>query len=215
MSKLFWQMSITLDGFMEGRGGDLSDTAQFADPDFDHYASDMLQSIGGILLGRKTYQLFADYWPTVSGPDADRLNALPKIVFSRTLEKVEWNNSRLVSDDVAREVEKLKRESEQELALFGSADLGSTLVRLGLIDEIRILVSPVILGQGTPMFKELDRRVPLRLVNSSIWASGIVALYYQPFRAVSSGVEDEATAERRELDSATQARPALSELPRT
>lgn len=81
MRKLFWQISVTFDGFMEGPNGELDYTAQFTDEDFDRYASDMLQSINGILLGRVTYQLFASYWPDASGPDADRLNALPKVVF--------------------------------------------------------------------------------------------------------------------------------------
>ena len=85
MRKLFWQMSVTLDGFMEGPNRELDHTAEFVDPDFDRYASEMLQSIDGILLGRVTYQLFAGYWPSATGPDADRLNQLPKAVFSRTL----------------------------------------------------------------------------------------------------------------------------------
>ena len=86
MRKLFWQISATLDGFMEGPDRELDDTAQVADKDFDRYASEMLRSIGGMLLGRKTYQLFVDYWPSATGADADAMNALPKIVFSKTLQ---------------------------------------------------------------------------------------------------------------------------------
>jgi dihydrofolate reductase len=124
MRKLFWQMNVTLDGLIEGPHHELDYTAQFPDPDFDRYASEMLQSIDGILLGRRTYELFAGYWPAATGPDADRLNELPKTVFSGTLKSLQWNNSRLVSDNVVQEVERLKRESGKELALFGSADLG-------------------------------------------------------------------------------------------
>jgi dihydrofolate reductase len=141
MRTLFWQMSVTLDGFMEGGNHELDDTAQLQDPDFDRYASEMLQSIDAILLGRVTYELFNGYWPKATGPDADRLNELPKIVFSRTLRNVEWNNSRVVRENAAEEVSRLKRQPGRDIALFGSANLASTLIRHGLIDEYRVLVS--------------------------------------------------------------------------
>lgn len=180
MRKLFWQMNVTLDGFMEGLNRELNDTAQVVDKDFDRYCTEMLKSIDAILLGRRTYQLFADYWPSATGPDADRLNELPKIVFSRTLEKVEWKNSRLVKENVAEEVARLKRQPGQDIALFGSADLASTFLLLGLIDEYRIFVTPVILGGGTPMFKVIKDRIALKLLKAMTWSSGIVALYYWP-----------------------------------
>lgn len=180
MRKLFWQMSVTLDGFMEGPNHELDDTAGFEDPDFDRYAAEMLKSIDGMLIGRRTYELFSGYWPTAIGEDAERMNALPKIVFSRTLKKVEWNNSRLVSNHVAEEVTRLKQQPGKDLALFGSADLASTLMRLGLIDEYRILVTPVVLGKGTPMFKDVRARIPLKLIKAPTWSSGTVALYYEP-----------------------------------
>ena len=182
MRRLFWQMNVTLDGFMEGPNRELNDTAQVADADFDRYATEMLKSIDGILLGRRTYQLFAAYWPSATGPDADRLNTLPKIVFSRTLEEVEWKHSRLVKENVAEEVARLKQQPGRDLALFGSADLASTLIRLGLIDEYRIFVTPVVLGRGTPMFKNIKGRLALKLLKATTWSSGIVALHYQPVR---------------------------------
>ena len=180
MRKLFWQISVTLDGFIEGPNGELSDTAQIADEDFDRCASEMLRSIDAILLGRKTYQLFAGYWPSATGPDADRLNELPKVVFSNTLEKVEWNNSRLAGEDVLAEVNRLKQQPGKDLALFGSAGLASTLIRLGLIDEFRDFVAPVVLGAGTPIFKGMKDRIALKLLKASTWRSGIVALSYEP-----------------------------------
>lgn len=180
MRRMFWQISVTLDGFMEGPNRELTDTAEVADADFDRYASDMLQSIDAILLGRRTYQLFADYWPAATGPDADRLNELPKIVFSRTLEKVEWKNSTLVKENVAEAVARLKRQPGKDLAVFGSADLASTFMRLGAIDEYRILVTPVVLGRGTPMFRDIREKIALQLVNATTWSSGTVALYYRP-----------------------------------
>ena len=177
--KLFWQMNVTLDGFMEGPNRELNDTAEFADQDFERYASDMLKSIGGMLLGRVTYQLFADYWPSATGPDADRMNELPKIVFSRTLDNLQWKNSRLVKENAGEEVMRLKQQPGQDLAIFGSADLASSLMRLGLIDEYRILVTPVILGKGKPMFKPTADRIALKLNHATKWSSGMVALYYQ------------------------------------
>ena len=180
MRKLFWQMSVTLDGFMEGSKRELNYTAQVEDKDFDRYATEMLNSIDGILLGRVTYQLFAGYWPTATSPDADRLNELPKFVFSRTLDKVDWRNSTLVKGNVADEVTRLKRQPGKDLALFGSADLASTFNGLGLIDEYRILVTPFVLGSGTPMFKRIKDRIALKLLKATPWSSGIVALYYQP-----------------------------------
>jgi dihydrofolate reductase len=180
MRKLFWQMSVTLDGFMEGPNRELNDTAQVVDEDFDRYATEMLKSIDAILLGRRTYQLFAEYWPSAIGPDADRLNELPKIVFSRTLANVEWKNSRLVKENGAGEVARLKQQPGKDLALFGSADLALTLIRLGLIDEYRIFVTPVVLGSGTPMFKGITDRIALKLMKATTWSSGVVALYYQP-----------------------------------
>jgi dihydrofolate reductase len=194
MRKLFWQMNVTLDGFMEGPNQDLKYTAGFEDPDFDRYATEMLRSIDGIVLGRRTYQLFAGYWPSATGPDAERMNELPKIVFSRTLKKVDWNNSRLVSDSVGEEVARLKRERGKDLALFGSADLASTFMHHGLIDEYRILVTPVVLGSGTPMFKGIEDRIALKLLKAATWSSGIVALYYQPQHAgASPGDREERT----------------------
>jgi dihydrofolate reductase len=182
MRRLFWQMNVSLDGFMEGPNGELDDTAQVMDQSFDRYASDMLRSIDGVLLGRKTYQLFAAYWPHATGPDADCLNQLPKIVFSRTLEKLEWKNSRLVRDHVAEAVVGLKQQPGKDLALFGSADLASTLMQLGMIDEYRVLITPVILGQGRPMFRNPGDRVALELLKATPWPSGVAALSYRPVR---------------------------------
>ena len=177
MRKLFWQISVTLDGFMEGPNGELDTTAQFADPDFDRYASAMLQSIDDIVLGRRTYDLFAGYWPAAKGPDAARLNHLPKLVFSRTLTSVEWNNTRLAKMGVTEEINRLKQHSGRDIALFGSANLAAAFMQAGLIDEYRILVSPVVLGQGTPAFQQWPVR--LKLAEATKWSSGIVALHYR------------------------------------
>jgi dihydrofolate reductase len=179
MRKLFWQMSVTLDGFMEGPNRELDHTAGVEDAEFGRYATEMLNSIDAMLLGRKTYQLFEGYWPSATGPDAERMNELAKVVFSRTLEKVEWNNSRLLRENVAEEVARLKEEPGKDLALFGSAELASTLIAEGLIDEYRIFLTPYVLGGGMPMFKGISDGMALRLLNATTWSSGTVALFYE------------------------------------
>jgi len=185
--KLFWQISVTLDGFMEGTERELTDTAEIADPHFDRYASEMLRSIDDIVLGWRTYELFAGYWPKAAGPDAERLNALPKLVFSRSPRELEWNNSRLAGADAATEIGRLKAQPGRDVALFGSATLARALAEEGLIDEYRVLVSPVLLGRGGPAFAGLERRVGLEFVKHEAWSSGVVALFYSAVQSSQGG----------------------------
>ena len=176
MRKLFWQMMVSLDGFMEGPNHELD--WHVTDENFNRYVDSMLASIDGILLGRVTYQLFADYWPTSTDQEARAMNELPKIVFSRTLKKVEWKNSRLVKDNVTEEIARLKQQPGKDLAIFGSADLASSFIRLGLIDEIRTFVNPVVLGAGNPMFKNIESRADMKLIRTETMSSGVVILYH-------------------------------------
>jgi len=178
MRKLFWQMMVSLDGFMEGPNGELD--WHVVDEEFNRYVADMLNSIDAILLGRVTYQLFADYWPSSTDAEAPMMNELPKIVFSRTLQKLEWKNSRLVKDNIAEEIARLKQQPGKDLALFGSANLASSLMRLGWIDEYRFLVNPVVLGGGRPTFKDIKQRTLFKLLKAQTLSSGVIILYYQP-----------------------------------
>jgi dihydrofolate reductase len=169
-------MMVSLDGFMEGPSGDLS--WHVIDDDFNQYGAKTLASVDAILLGRRTYELFASYWPAADEPEAPALNALPKIVFSKTLKSVDWNNSRLADENIEQEIAELKRQPGKDLALFGSAQLGSELMQLGLIDEIRLLLAPVVLGAGTPMFKDIRQQPNLKLTKTETFGSGVVLLYY-------------------------------------
>lgn len=178
MRNLFWQMMVSLDGYMEGPNHELD--WHVVDEDFSNYALDMLSSIDAILLGRRTYELFAEFWPTANEPEARLMNELPKIVFSRTLDKVEWSNSRLVKNHVADEVTRLKELTGKGLALLGSADLAATLMRAGLIDEYRLHINPVVLGAGTPLFRPGSPTTHLRLAYTKTLKSGVVVLNYQP-----------------------------------
>lgn len=178
MRKLFWSMMVSLDGFMEGPNHEL-DWHVTDDDDFARYVAQMEKSIDAIVFGRVTYEGMADYWPTSTEPEAHMMNELPKYVFSRTLDKVEWQNSTLVKGDIAEEIAKLKRQPGKDIAVFGSSDLASTLMQQGLIDEYRIMVNPIVLGSGGPMFKDIKARIALKLIKTETFDSGVVVLYYQ------------------------------------
>ena len=179
MRKLFWQINVTLDGYMEGPDHELEHTAEIADKDFERYASEMLRSIDAFIIGRKTYEMFAAYWPQQAGADADILNDLPKYVASRTLSSVDWNNARLIPGDLFAGIDQLKRDEGLDIAVFGSSQLASALINLGLIDELRVFVTPTLLGRGAPAFKPASQIRKLDLVGSETWKSGVLALTYQ------------------------------------
>lgn len=178
MRKVLWQMMMSLDGLMEGPNHELD--WHVTDEDFARYVSEMPKSIDTILFGRVTYQMMAQYWPTSTEPEAPMMNDLPKLVFSRTLQKVEWKNSRLVKENIGEEIARLKQRPGKDIALIGSTDLASTFIRLGLIDEYRIFLNPVVLGRGNPMFKNVKDRLALKLVKAQPSRSGNVLLTYQP-----------------------------------
>jgi dihydrofolate reductase len=183
MSKLILFNMITLNGFFAGPNGEID--WHNVDEEFNRFAIEQLDSAQGLVFGRVTYQLMASYWPTPSGIKddpivADKMNHLPKTVFSRTLANADWNNTRLVKDHVAEEITKMKQAAGKDLFLFGSADLASTLTRFGLIDEYRLLVNPVVLGSGIPLFKGTPGKLDLKLERTKTFDSGNVLLYYRP-----------------------------------
>ena len=162
MRKVILFDMATLDGFFAGPNGEID--WHRVDEEFNEFAIAQLDSADGLLFGRVTYQGMASYWPTDMARTDDpivagKMNTLPKIVFSRTLDKVEWNNTRLVKGNVEEEISKLKQQPGQDWLLFGSADLASTLTNLGLIDEYRVMVNPVVLGHGKPLFKDIKEKL--------------------------------------------------------
>jgi len=183
MRKLIYSMGVSLDGFIAGRDGEIDWSAP--DEELHRFHNQQTREIGAHLCGRRLYEVMA-YWETAdehpSVPDHELEFAriwkdLPKIVFSKTLERVE-GNARLVRDGVADEVAKLKEQPGQDLAV-GGAGLASTLMRLNLIDEYRLFVSPVLLGGGTPYFPALDERINLELVETQTFGSRVVYLRYR------------------------------------
>ncbi len=176
---------VTLDGFFEGSTHEID--WHNVDGEFNEFAIEQIGTVDVLLFGRVTYQMMASYWPTPSVIANDpivagQMNRVPKIVFSRTLEKAEWNNTRLIKDHIAEEIMTLKQQPGKDLALFGSANLMSTLMQLDLIDEHRVMVNPVILGSGNPLFKRTKDKRNLKLIKTKTFSNGNVLLCYQPDR---------------------------------
>ena len=185
MSKVILFNLITLDGFFEGPGNDIS--WHQVDDEFNQFAIEQLTSTDGLIFGRKTYQLMANYWPTPAGLEgepvtASWMNSLPKYVFSKTLQQVEWNNSHLVKGEATEALKNLKQADGKDLFIFGSANLSSTFARVRLIDEYRLLLNPIVLGAGVPLFKEQAEIFKLMLVQTRVFRNGNVLLVYQPIK---------------------------------
>jgi len=185
MRKVFLFNMTTLDGFFAGPNQDIS--WHNVDDEFNEFAIDQLKEVDTLLFGRVTYQLMASYWPTELAISDDPvvaglMNSMLKIVFSRTLDKVEWNNTRLVNSNAAEELSKLKQQPGKEIAIFGSSDLAVTFAERGLIDEYRIIINPVFLGKGTPLLKGIIEKLNLNLLKSRTFKSGNVLLHYAPVK---------------------------------
>lgn len=188
MAKLIVNESLSLDGVMQGPGGpdeDRSGGFQHGGWAMRYYdgfsmgalASEGMGSVGGLLLGRKTYEIFASYWPNQSdeAPFAQFLNSSPKHVASRTLkEPLEWANSKLIVGDVADEVRKLKDGQEADLLILGSGELAQTLMQNDLIDEYQLWIHPTVLGTGKRLFRDGGPNLPLRLTESKTSGTGVL-----------------------------------------
>jgi dihydrofolate reductase len=137
-------------------------------------------STEALLLGRVTYEGFAAAWPSREGEFADKFNTMPKYVVSSTLENPEWNNSTVLKGDVAKEVAKLRDEHEGDIVVHGSAQLVQALLEHDLVDELRLMVFPLVLGSGKRLFGETSDKKPMRLVDSKVVGDGVSILTYQP-----------------------------------
>lgn len=184
MRKVIYSYMVSLDGFIETPERSLDWI--IIDEELHRYINDKQSTIGAYLNGRRMYELMAGFWPTADAdptyPDyiaeyARIWKQMPKIVFSKTLEQV-GENARLVRDDLAGEVARLKAQPGKDLDLSG-ANLAASLMRLGLVDEYQLFVQPVILGSGTRMFPALEEPARLRLVETHTFGSGVVMLHYQ------------------------------------
>ncbi len=185
MRKVIVANMLSLDGFMAGSNGE-TDWFQVGG-EFFEYAKDLLTQVDTILYGRVTYEGMSSYWPTVTYENdfmANRINNLPKVVFSTTLDTGswgKWNNARLAKDAVG-EIATLKQQSGKDMVIYGSGGLISSLAQHDLIDEYQLVVTPVVLGTGKPAFENIKQRFNLKLLKTVPFKEGSILLYYQPDR---------------------------------
>jgi dihydrofolate reductase len=182
MRKVIMQIELTLDGFYAGPNEEFDWFT--LDPEAWQFSFGLLSQIDSVLLGRKNYEGFASYWPTVAtNPEASEtdlafsrwLDAVPKVVFSKTLDKVEWKNSRLIKDNLAEEVAKLKAQPGKDILIMNSASVAQACIQHGLLDEYWLTMHPVTLGSGLALFKD---RVNLKLLSTKVFDSGQVFVHY-------------------------------------
>jgi dihydrofolate reductase len=183
---------VSLDGVMEDPGG--AESFRHGGWSFEvsrgdegnKFKLDETLSSEALLLGRATYEGFAAAWPSREGEFADKFNTMPKYVVSSTLDEPEWNNSTVLKGDVADEVAKLRQEQDGNIVVHGSARLVQTLLERDLVDELRLMVFPVVLGSGKRLFDGLSDKKLLRLVDSKVVGDGVAILIYQPASAAAN-----------------------------
>jgi dihydrofolate reductase len=178
MGKIIVSEFITLDGVIEGPEWSMP----FFNEEIGQLKKDDLFASDALLLGRVTYEIHASAWPSEKDEEgfADRMNSIPKYVVSSTLEKLEWNNSRLIRGNIPEEIEKLKREISRDILIDGGSDLVNLLMQHDLIDEYRLLVHPLVLGKGKRLFREGSPKRELRLKEARALSGDVVVLVYQP-----------------------------------
>jgi len=182
MGKVILQICTSLDGFVTDQKGELDWIFKSSNEETNKYVVDLLDLSEVILLGRGMAKEFLDYWPTHPDEIGQRINKLPKIIFSKTLSTVEWPDVTVVSANLTEVINKLKHQHNKNLILYGGANIVQTFMNLDLIDEYHLMVPPVILGKGLPLFKGLKSQLNLKLIHSQITALGVVILCYEPVR---------------------------------
>jgi dihydrofolate reductase len=185
MQKLVVFNHVSLDGYFVDTKGDMSWAK--ADPNDTEWNAFVAENAGGgtLVFGRITYEMMASFWPTPMAMKmmpavAERMNHLPKVVFSRTLDKASWNNTKLVKGDVAAAMRKMKHESGEGMAILGSGSIVAQLAPEGLIGEYQIVVNPIILGKGRTMFDGIKERLKMKLTKTRTFGNGKVLLCYEP-----------------------------------
>jgi dihydrofolate reductase len=180
MRKIIVEVEVSVDGAMGGENADFwKQVFPFHSADVQEYLNELLFMPDELLMGRRTYEGFAQVWPTRQGKDADRINSMPKYVASRTLkEPLQWN-AKLIKGDVPEEIRKLKQEPGKGLVQYGVGELTHTMFKHNLVDEIRILMYPFAFGEGTRIFEHMGINT-LKLLDTQTFSSGAVALMYEP-----------------------------------
>jgi dihydrofolate reductase len=183
MRKIIVFNQVSLDGYFTDAKGDMS-WAHKQDPEWLDFVNGNAQGGGEALYGRKTYELMASYWPTPMAMEqapivAKAMNDMPKVVFSKTLKKAGWSNTRLVKDGLAAEVRKMKKASGPDIVIMGSGSIVSQLAQEGLVDEYQIVVNPIVLGTGRTLFEGVKNKVGLKLAKTRTFKNGNVLLTYE------------------------------------
>ncbi|MDR0299076.1 MAG: dihydrofolate reductase family protein [Streptococcaceae bacterium] len=187
MRKLILFLHSSLDGFVEGPKGAMDIGFVAYDKDLEAEAGNILSTVETIIWGRGTYEGMYSYWPTIpSNPDASEhelnhakwIENVEKVVFSRTLDKADWKNTRLVKENMLEEIQKLKAQSGGDMLILGSPRLAHELMKAGLIDEYKITVSPVLVGSGLRLFEGIQEQTNLKLTHSKALKSGALVLTY-------------------------------------
>src|SRR5215510_9847619 len=192
MRRVIALIHLSLDGFAAGPNDEL-DWISY-DDELEEYAHSLHALTDAVIWGRRTYEGMAGYWLTVPGNPASTpaeleharwLDAATKIVVSRTLKRIEWNNTQntvLIKDNIAEEINKIKQQPGKDIWFLGSTMLAQTFMQLDLIDEYRININPTVLGNGKPYFANVNRQISLNLLDSRTLKSGVVLLRYEPVR---------------------------------
>ena len=183
MRKLAVFNTVSLDGYFVDDKADMS-WAHKQDPEWNAFVQGNAGGRGELVFGRVTYDMMASFWP---GPQAMQMmpevaagmNAMPKVVFSRTMEKASWNNTRLFKGDLADEVRRLKQESGPDMVILGSGSIVAQLTSAGLIDQFQVVISPIVLGKGRTMFEGVADRPRLKLIRTRAFENGNVVLWYE------------------------------------
>ncbi len=175
---------VSLDGYFVDKKGDMR-WAHKQDPEWNEFVAGNARGGGVLLFGRVTYEMMASYWPTPMAAQnspavAEHMNNLQKVVFSRTLDKASWNNTKLVKGDLATEVRKMKQESGEGLVIMGSGTIVSQLAQEGLIDEFQVVMCPIVIGTGRTLFEGVTEKLNLKLTKSRTFGNGNVYTCYEP-----------------------------------
>ncbi len=186
MRRLDAFMQLTLNGYFAGPNGDIGWAHKDRDDaEWNAFVTGNAKGGGELLFGRITYELMASYWPTPLAMKndpvvAEGMNSLPKVVFSRTLNKASWTNARVVKDDLSAAVRKMKEGPGKDMTILGSGSIVSQLAEAGLIDEFQLVVNPVVLGSGRTLFDGIKTRLNLKLAKTRTFPNGNVLLSYEP-----------------------------------
>jgi len=185
MAKVKSFLQVSLDGYFADENSDIEWAHSTDDPEFNAFVAENAQGGGTLLFGRVTYEMMVKYWPTPQAKKdapkvAEGMNRAPKVVFSRTLEKSDWQNTKVVKGDLAKEVKKLKEDSDGDITILGSASIVAQLAEEGLVDEFQFVVNPILLGEGRTMFAGTKGPFELELTETRSFPNGVIVSSYAP-----------------------------------